>query len=364
MPQAATPRATRGPALVAGDYAARIARAQVLSPPQRIQKGTTLPILANLDMEYTHAAATLRQPPAATLAALRARWANILKLLPEHDQPGLIAWGVTDEVLRLAPDQPWPAPATAALANSKATSHAVEVALGSALPHSALLRDEAGLLSAIAAMPHRWVLKHPMGVSGRERVRGDAHTIDQPALGWARRMWATADTPLVLEPWVEQAQERSLHYHIPPDGPPRWLGWATLLTDRTGTLRGLAISPDHQDAPPWEPITRAAVARIAAMGYHGPISVDTMTGLLGDQAVVRPVTEINARHTFGRMALELLRHTPPGAALTWLHPTAKEPLPLPPEALTPEVAVPGTYRLPELADPGGASGTVIVLARG
>lgn len=316
-----------------------------------------MPLLANLDMEYALDGAPARKPADAQRAALCARWAHILRLLPDHDGPHLIPWGVTDAVLALAPDQPWPSPRVVAIANSKATSHAIEQELGCALPHSALVHDEAALVSAVAAMPHRWVLKHPQGVSGRERVRGEPGVLEQRELAWARRMWAGGGA-LVLEPWVTQAQETSLHYVISPDQQITLIGWATMLADRTGTLRGHRVS--SASAPPaWEPTTRAAVARVAALGYHGPVSVDTMVGWLGEAYVERPITEINARYTFGRMAVELTRFAPPGATIAWHHPPASAPVQTPPTPLSPDAATVGLYRLPDLADPGGASGTYV-----
>jgi hypothetical protein len=314
----------------------------------------------NLDMEYTLAGDALRRPPARHLSAMRARWAHLLHLVraPDHAPDHLLAWGVTDEVRALAPDQPWPAHAAVVAANSKQTSHQLEHRIGCALAHSALIADEAQLTASIAACPHRWILKHPLGVSGRERVRGDQGALDPRALAWAQRMWASGAL-LVFEPWVEAAQERSLHYHIHEGGHVDYLGQATLLVDHTGTLRGHVTGPDFADQPPWEPLTRAAIDHIAQLGYFGPISADTMTGLLGGQPVVRPITELNARFTFGRMALALRAHAPRGARLGWHHPTASAP-PVEPvsalEPLTPD-ATPGRYRLPERVDPGGTSGT-------
>jgi hypothetical protein len=325
-------------------------------------------LLPNIDLEYSLGAGLKPLKPTHQ-RALRQRWAHILRLVgaptdealldaasePLSPHQRLIPWGVDAQVHQIAPHQRWPATQIVALVNSKATSHAIERSLGCALPHSALIRSLDEARAAASSCPHRWVLKHPFGVSGRERALGQAHQIDPNALRWTQRQ-LDAGATLVFEPWLDEIQETSLHYFITSDGAIELLGVARLLCDTTGTLRGHQVDDDLGE-PEWEPTTREAVAQIAALGYHGPVSLDAMTGHLGAHHIIRPLTEINARHTFGRLAIELYalcRDALKIRGVRWEHLREREP---PAHDLPPLLSSPaaGRYRLPEWLDDGARS---------
>ena len=78
--------------------------------------------------------------------------------------------------------------------------------------------------------------------------------------------------------------------------------------------------------------------------------------------VLRPIMEINARYSFGRMALELFRRVPEGWSLFWWHPKARELRAVEEKAREyPERWAPGVYRLPLFADPRQVTGSFLVV---
>ena len=176
---------------------------------------------------------------------------------------------------------------------------------------------------------------------------------------WARS--ALARGPLVFEPWVDGRTERSWHADVSARGGITWRGSCEVLTDATGTPRGhVASAGERREVPRGLDVALAALARL---GYHGPVGVDAMDGVVDGAPVRRPITELNARYTFGRIALELaLHHAPSDSWIAWWHPKAREQVDVSAHApLSPEVGE-GIFRLPDHADPAGASGTWVAVA--
>ncbi len=325
---------------------------------------------ANLDLEYQLATPRSRAddtPPRAVLDVCD-RWRHILRVLPglrdsravgraEPPPEDAVCWGIPRA---LAGIDGRPSARAVLDANSKLTSHALERSLGCALPGACVVRTLGALERAARRCPTRWVAKHPLGVSARERTLGAPGELSDANARWAAR--ALTRSALVFEPWVESRRERSWHADVSPAGSIDWRGRCEVLTDATGTPRGHVAWSGERPEPARE--HHAALAALARLGYHGPVGVDAMEGMLEDRPVRRPITEINARYTFGRIALELATlHAPEGSWIAWLHPKARErgrdvgAL----EALS-RASAPGIVRLPEFADPGGASGTFALVA--
>jgi hypothetical protein len=323
---------------------------------------------ANLDLELQLAdmGRAPSVPPRVVLAVCD-RWRHILRVLPEladaralarAERPpdDAVCWGVPPE---LAGRRGRPGRGAVRDANSKVTSHVLERLIGCALPGARVVRTRAGLARAIEATPGRWVAKDPLGVSARGRALGGPGEAPASQMRWAHA--ALARGPLVFEPWVDGRVERSWHADLGAGGEVGWRGSCEVLTDATGTPRGHVASAGERRAPP--PELDVALAALAALGYHGPVGVDAMDGTLRGEPVRRPITEINARYTFGRIALELARHhAPAGAWIAWWHPKARAPADVSAlEPLSPGAGE-GVYRLPERADPAGASGTWVAVS--
>lgn len=328
-------------------------------------------IRVNLDFEYE--LATGQPTPRAMLERLKL-WERALRLAPGwqealiadtsplEDNDELLFWGLSPSTRALLKDDArQPSPDAVRLANDKRTSHELERALGIALPGSAILESLDQARAWVKAQAQPWVIKHPMGVSGRDRTWGQGPQLEERALGWLRRQLER--TSLLAEPWVERTSERSTQLVIEPDGRFKLIGALELITDKTGTFRGHIVAPtDQAPAPLQQPQQLEQIAQaLYALGYWGPVGIDAFEGRLHDMALTRPLVELNARWTFGRLALELRHHAPPGWWIAWWHPphsapSAHEGLPCLSQEIIDAPAVLGLYRLPELADPGAKTG--------
>lgn len=319
--------------------------------------------LSNLDFESELAGL-------AFPASIARRWRHVLRLLPEArratcldptDFTGplegrLVAWGVTPRVLQLAPLQEFPSMEVVTRVNDKRFSHGLEKRLGVELPYARVVVSMDELEEAVRECPHDWVLKHPFGVSARERAVGKRGGLSDSGRGWARKQLARWS--LLFEPWVNPRRDFSLHFQIARDGAVDYVGNCELVPDPGGVYRGNQVLPGRP--VPGEALAcgQRVARELAQSGYWGPVGIDAFEGLLGDQPVLRPLVEINARYSFGRLTLALRDWLPEGWCLLWSHPKLLE-VAYPPLPASPR---PGAYGLPIEADPEGTSGTVLYAA--
>lgn len=308
----------------------------------------------NLDFEYELAGAD-----GSAVASQTQRWQSILQLLPQSEP--LLVWGVTPRTARLAPSPDYFPPVELVReVNDKRFSHRLEKRLGIELPHSSILESLDQLRAAVENCPYPWVLKHPLGFSGRERVVGKAGLLSDSGWGWARRKFSQGWT-LLFEPWVDPRQDFSLHFNIERGGICHFLGHCELIGDPSGVYRGnRVIASSRPDATALHWATRVA-QEVADLGYWGPVGIDAFSGLLEGREVLRPLVEINARYSFGRLTLALRDWIPEGWSLLWWHPRPADRWPGRLEPLA-AGAAPGLYGLPLAADPDQCSETVVVIA--
>lgn len=310
-------------------------------------------ILANLGFEYELAG----RPQAPAVRAQEQRFASILRLVPGWRDAEvfdakigitdeLLVWGMSNRARSAAgvAAGSWPTHEAVYTANDKTFSHEVERRLGVDLPGSRVVESLDELAEAVANLPD-WTAKHPFGVAGREQVRGQqwSENIAQRAAS----LFSTTSR-VVVEPWVTVDAEFSMHFDIRPTGIDR-IGATGLHTDR-GTFRGNRTGGELDDTF-WRAGSVAA-HEVRALGYVGPLGIDAFSGTLNGDPVSRPVVELNARWTFGRLALELAEQL--GRHVIWHHPVRSGR----PAGL---VSVPGDggvgrWLLPHWSDPDGASG--------
>lgn len=318
-------------------------------------------ILTNLEFEYELFMPNMRKLSPA-VREHSTRFQHILRLLPGLEQASLWAagenkgaltpWGVTPT---LDGDSRFPPLSTVREVNDKRFSHKLEQKLGIALPYSALVRNSEELESRVATCPHDWVLKHPFGVSGRERMLNRQGVLTESVAGWARKLFAQG-LGLVFEPWVSERSDYSLHYQIERDVGVTFLGRCEIFPDQGGVYRGNLHDPNARKPP----IADLIIKKVVQTGYWGPVSLDCFQGSLAGVPVARPLVEINARHTFGRLTLALKRWAPEGEAVLWWHPM-KPPrgryprLPENPQADCSS----GWYRLPKFAELDHRTGTLV-----
>lgn len=338
-------------------------------------------IWSNLDFEYALRYGNLWQPPRAVQAKMDT-WRYLLRCMPGYEEAAIWSHGQArpDDLLVWGED--WRTGATSPssrLANDRLTLHAIEP-LSNQLPFHDLVDSEHKLTSLLASTPHDWIIKHPLGVSGRERITGVAGAIDPRHRTWLERRLEEGDT-LVFEPRCAIEEEYSWHVTVRQGGALDVHGRCTLLVDTQGTHRGHIVRKSglEDDALP-EIIVSILTSLYEETGYEGPLSTDGFVGTLpGTEASIdRVVSEINARHTFGRMALELARGcvTTAERELIWWHFTQRElgqdktllnrikalpPYPDSRDMAARQALEPGWYRLPECVDPGAETGTVMCL---
>lgn len=338
---------------------------------------------ANLDFE-SELAANGNYKVAPISQALCQRWSHSLRLLPgarssyclegpcpEGDSQfeQLVAWGVTPRSIQLAHHlgvTTGPDLGLVREINDKRYSHRLEKSLGVALPHSQIVDSLDQLEQAAQSCPFDWVLKHPLGYSGRERIFGKAHHLSDSARGWGRKKLLEGWS-LLFEPWVDRQHDFSMHFEISRSGQPQFVGWCSLVSDISGGYRGNFVNRETEIDPGALEVGHQVAAHLATRGYWGPVGLDALSGHLGSAAVLRPLVEINARYSFGRLSLALADWLPQGWSYLWWHPSRAEahllPERLPPlPEMGPSSLEPGVYQLPLLADPQQNSSTAIFAA--
>ncbi len=241
----------------------------------------------------------------------------------------LVPWGWTASAVALGALYGWDCPAppidSVRQVNTREYRFELEREWHVGLPGAALvvsLDEIPELLEKHGGRERGWMLKANFGMSGREAVRGRGVTLDEKTRNWARRRLAGVE-PIVFEPCVERIAEAGIQIEIPRDDPPHLVGVTPLLVDRNGVYRGSRFGCPASEIEVWQPaietgLRAAQVARRA--GYFGPLGIDAMryrdeNGHLR----LRPMQDLNARYTMGRLALGFTRILPNGWCGTWVH---------------------------------------------
>lgn len=202
--------------------------------------------------------------------------------------------------------------------NSKLFSHAIERELGIAIPGAATASSMDELSDAMArgcpGSQDKWVVKSPFGVAARERVLGRGPEIDAASAVWVGRRFALGET-LLFEPWLDVVREYGVAIHVNPDATTRVAGISDQETNGAGTITGyrLGRAPSRERRAELDAIAREVGARLFGEGYVGPAGIDALEHARG----VRPLLEINARWTFGFVALAVEREHPADVGARW-----------------------------------------------
>jgi hypothetical protein len=218
--------------------------------------------------------------------------------------------------------------AVVAQVNSREFSSGLEAEWNVGLPLARAIRTLHELDSALAEaakLPHGWVIKANFGMSARERILVRRSPPRPQDIQWARHRLQRGE-PLFLEAWVESVAEFGCQFSVPRTGPPLLEGITGLLTDAQGTYRGSRLFGDAEIPPAnvspsniLQVVERAA-RHVQERGYFGPLGIDVMQYLASDgESRWRPLQDINARLTMGRVALGLRRLFGPGERADWLH---------------------------------------------
>lgn len=226
-------------------------------------------------------------------------------------------------------------------ANSRGFSFTLEQSLGVALPGSIRLESSRQLVGAVAesaaawtspAEAHRVILKAAFGMSGRERIalRGD-EVLTPSVHGWINRRVEQSGA-VYLEPWLDRVAEFSTHWDIGPSSTSaervQFVGRTQLLNTPHGQYVGSRVGAvaDPLASDEIDPLlstiestAKQAAHAVAELGYTGPLGIDAM--IYRDpagQLCARPIQDINARWSMGRVALALRRRLSPTGCLSLL----------------------------------------------
>lgn len=188
--------------------------------------------------------------------------------------------------------------------------------------------DTAGAVSSMAEFEsilgrfrehERWVLKAGFSAAARDRLTGHGPLSDASAIHWIRRRLLRGET-LFFERWLERVDEAGIQWEVPPSGDPQLLGVTPLLCDEAGRYLGSGFGSDLALLDSWQnavDVSRRAAVRLQQSGYFGPLGIDAMRYRDADGEVrIRPLQDINARWTMGRIALGWRRIAADGV---WRH---------------------------------------------
>lgn len=258
------------------------------------------------------------------------------------------AWGWTDQIRAWADKHGHrivaPPQSVVREMNSRRFSSSLEAEWNVAPPGAVVLRSAADLDDALCGLPDaaaRWVIKAEFGMSARERLLGRGRDLPTNSAAWVRRR-LRADGILFFEPWLERVDETGLQFTVPApgSGPPVLEGITPLLTDAAGQYLGSDFTPDRRLEQRWAEAIEAAhraAERAQALGYFGPLGIDAMRYGTSDSDVrLRPLQDVNARYTMGRLSLGFRRLLRPGERGQWRHtstPTVGVPASAGPEPL-------------------------------
>lgn len=238
-----------------------------------------------------------------------------------------VPWGWTDDIRRLCDQYGWnrndpPADAVRA-ANSRRFSAALELEWQCGLDFAGAATSLAEIerLASFHGDSARWVIKAEFGMSGRERLIGaGAPTVTDR--NWIERR-LKSDGVVFYEPWIERVEEAGIQIHIPREGVPELIGVVPMFVNHQGQYAGSQFQAAESTASArWDTAVefalRAAV-RIQQLGYWGPLGIDAMRYQDGKAIRCRPLQDINARWTMGRLSLGFRRLLPTNICGYWLH---------------------------------------------
>lgn len=233
-----------------------------------------------------------------------------LSLTPWGWTQEVIVWGQSVGAMVTAPQLP-----VVRQLNSRSFSFAQEQRHGVGLSGSARVESVSDLTAAIKPLVDQglgWVVKAEFSNSSRERfVHRGKTPVDSIALKlWAQRRLVRGQA-LFVEPWVHRIDEIGVQLIVPQNGEPRVEGITGLLVDEAGNFQGCEFTPHLDSEPLWAESVHVAldVAHAAQeAGYFGPLGIDAMRYRTSDgEEFFRPLQDINARWTMGRLSLGLRR---------------------------------------------------------
>ena len=183
---------------------------------------------------------------------------------------------------------------------------------------------------------HKIVLKQAYGLAGHDMIR-----LWEPGIMDTQRRWIEKALegrhPLLVEPWLERVLDFSVQLEMTHGGL-KLCGYTGLVNDQRGQFQAnwadsTATRRIPGDLPRpfleqlgvptklhqfYREVFARLEAALGAVGYFGPLGIDAFIYRdAGGSLRLKPIVEINLRHTMGRLTLELMKHTCPGSVGTF-----------------------------------------------
>ena len=243
-----------------------------------------------------------------------------------------IPWGWSQEIYQLAAQRKWditaPPLESVRISNSRATSNRLEQEWNVGLSAAGEVSSIDELTTRIESLPSpadRWVVKAEFGMSARERIIGHGALLPSDE-NWVRRRFASGKS-VYFEPWVNRIDEFGIQLDVPITGEPVVVGITPMLVNERGQYAGSWFQfPESRfscSVPYWHDATNIALRAakvLQSQGYFGPLGIDAMiySDSKGERQL-RPLQDINARWTMGRLSLGLRRFCQKGEEGVWCH---------------------------------------------
>ncbi|MFO0917579.1 MAG: hypothetical protein U0872_04605 [Planctomycetaceae bacterium] len=249
----------------------------------------------------------------------------------------LVPWGWTERLSAWARigncPKSVPPPQLVRELNSRKFSHELEMEWKCNLPGASAVTDLDQLdavLEHARGVSSRIVIKANWGMSARERILFSG-TLTEAARSWVGKRLAQQGVVFV-EPWVERIDEVGVQVQIPQIGSPELLGVTRLVCNEAGQYQGSWFTNPRGKADDfqtrWRPaveIALHAAERMQQRGYSGPLGIDALRYRLPDGSIrLRPLQDINARWTMGRLSLGWKRFLSAETSGFWRHFTSQD----------------------------------------
>jgi len=214
--------------------------------------------------------------------------------LTERARAALVALGA----------EPAPAPPDDVLRTVNHRAFAAE--LGPVLPGAGFAHGRADVERILAAGPERrWLLKRPLGFSGRMRKEVVPSRLDRAARTWIEASMDGYGRGLMVEPVVERLLDVSLHGRVDAAAQLVETGHPVLVENAAdgSFVRARRVAAGELSSTERGEL-EATLARVATAlakaGYSGPLGIDAFRWR-DEQGTVRfhSLVELNARYTFG-----------------------------------------------------------------
>lgn len=180
---------------------------------------------------------------------------------------------------------------------------------------------------------HRLVVKQSLGMAGDQTIRLWEPELLPQQIRWIERV-LESESELVVEPWLERLADFSVQYEMVGQQL-HVVGHTELICDQRGHYQGNRVGVDcgkrlplpvrrlapHREggASSWElvfhQLRELLEAELSALDFRGAAGIDAFVYRAPDGSPrLKPLVELNPRHTMGRVTLELHRRAAPGTS--------------------------------------------------